>query len=225
MKASYLVETARMAAEHRRALTFRPKAPPLRRVKRPPPIRLYSEVAPGWTRVPRPWGRATFGPTADHTIEGEPISAQFRGVLRPHQEAALAEVLAHDEGVVRASPGTGKTVLALAAICEIGRRAAVIVHTAYLARQWVAAAAEHTTLTVGLVQGAREDFGCQLTVVMAQTAARRDAARFDMGVVFFDEARRGPLQTPPQPSIQTPSTPLHTPIHAPSRSTTARRGS
>ena len=37
----------------------------------------------------------------------------FAGTLSPLQETALAAVLANDDGVLVAPPGTGKTVIAL----------------------------------------------------------------------------------------------------------------
>jgi superfamily II DNA or RNA helicase len=67
---------------------------------------------------------------------GEPIDADFVGELRHDQEAAVAEMLRHDTGVLFAPTGFGKTVTATAMIARRDVNTLVLVHRTELLRQW-----------------------------------------------------------------------------------------
>ena len=64
-----------------------------------------------------------------------PIDLTFRGTLRPYQETAVTAVLAHSFGVLEASTGSGKTVMALAVIARRQQPTLVLVHTRELMQQ------------------------------------------------------------------------------------------
>ncbi|CAH6420265.1 Hypothetical protein UVM_LOCUS100, partial [uncultured virus] len=119
-----------------------------------------------WLYVPRQYGLQHFDarPTVDETRVGEPSDRlQFVGTLsdsmkqvrrlcRPEQRivtdtmvrlqtealAAILERLRSPCGGAMLSlpPGYGKTVVALKAISELGRRALVVVHKEFLVEQW-----------------------------------------------------------------------------------------
>ena len=61
---------------------------------------------------------------------------EFRGELTPLQENAAAAMLAHDDGVLVAPPGTGKTVIACALIAERKLPTLILAHSKPLLEQW-----------------------------------------------------------------------------------------
>ncbi len=61
---------------------------------------------------------------------------EFRGELTPLQETAAAAMLAHDDGVLVAPPGTGKTVIACALIAERKLPTLILAHSKPLLEQW-----------------------------------------------------------------------------------------
>ena len=72
----------------------------------------------------------------DERYEGEPIELGFVGTLRPDQEAAVAAMLRHDDGVLSAPTAFGKTVTAAAMIASRGVNTLVLVHRTELLKQW-----------------------------------------------------------------------------------------
>ncbi len=72
----------------------------------------------------------------DERFGGEPIDASFAGTLRLDQEAAVAAMLHHDNGVLCAPTAFGKTVTAAAMIARRGVNTLVLVHRTELLKQW-----------------------------------------------------------------------------------------
>ena len=74
------------------------------------------------------------------TVDRRPIHAQlpleFRGELTPLQASAAAAILAHDDGVLVAPPGTGKTVIACALVAERKLPTLILAHSKPLLEQW-----------------------------------------------------------------------------------------
>ncbi len=64
------------------------------------------------------------------------LPLEFLGGLTPLQETAVAAVLAHDEGVLVAPPGTGKTVIGCAVIAARRLPTLVLAHRKPLLEQW-----------------------------------------------------------------------------------------
>jgi superfamily II DNA or RNA helicase len=65
-----------------------------------------------------------------------PLPLEFHGRLTPLQSAAVASMLAHDDGVLVAPPGTGKTVMACALIAERKQPTLILAHSKPLLEQW-----------------------------------------------------------------------------------------
>lgn len=61
----------------------------------------------------------------------------FVGTLREEQQAAVESLAAHDNGVLSAPTGFGKTVIASALIAHLQTSVLIIVHTKPLLQQWV----------------------------------------------------------------------------------------
>ncbi|MBC7305690.1 MAG: DEAD/DEAH box helicase family protein [Dietzia sp.] len=64
------------------------------------------------------------------------LDLQFTGRLRPDQHRAVRAILKHQDGVLVAPPGTGKTVIACALIAERSVATAILVNRAELLHQW-----------------------------------------------------------------------------------------
>ena len=74
----------------------------------------------------------------DERFVGEPIDVSFVGTLRLDQEAAIASMLRHDNGVLCAPTAFGKTVTAAAMIARRDVNTLVLVHRTELLKQWQA---------------------------------------------------------------------------------------
>ena len=64
------------------------------------------------------------------------LPLEFHGELTPLQTDAVAQLLTHDDGVLVAPPGTGKTVIACALIAERKLPTLVLAHSKPLLEQW-----------------------------------------------------------------------------------------
>ncbi len=74
----------------------------------------------------------------DRTERGKPINARFAGMLRDDQREAVQCLATHDTGVLKATTGFGKTVVAIALMAERGVNTLVLVHNRTLLDQWMA---------------------------------------------------------------------------------------
>jgi superfamily II DNA or RNA helicase len=74
--------------------------------------------------------------TEDRRPTLERLPLEFQGELTPQQQSAVAEMLAHDDGVLVAPPGAGKTVIACALIAERKLPTLILAHSKPLLEQW-----------------------------------------------------------------------------------------
>ena len=72
----------------------------------------------------------------DKTNHGENIAVAFKGELREEQRAAIASLIAHDNGILNATTAFGKTVTAIGLIAERKVNTLILVHTKALLDQW-----------------------------------------------------------------------------------------
>ena len=72
----------------------------------------------------------------DERFPGAPIEAEFNGQLRPAQEDAAKEIVAHDEGILCAPTAFGKTAVAAWLIAARKVNTLVLVHRQQLLDQW-----------------------------------------------------------------------------------------
>lgn len=96
----------------------------------------------------------------------------FVGQTRGYQDDGIAACLEHQQGIVRAATGSGKTVMALALLPQLGQRAVVIVRDRNLLEQWVDRAQQFFCMSkreIGVVQSGRKTIGEQLTVALQQS--------------------------------------------------------
>ena len=72
----------------------------------------------------------------DKTYHGENINIEFKGKLREEQKAAIANLIAHNNGILNATTAFGKTVTAIGLIAERKVNTLILVHTKALLDQW-----------------------------------------------------------------------------------------
>lgn len=72
----------------------------------------------------------------DHTSYGKELAVSFKGELNEAQKIAIDECLRYDTGVLHASAGFGKTVMAIYTIAQLKRSTLIIVPTRDLLKQW-----------------------------------------------------------------------------------------
>lgn len=73
---------------------------------------------------------------SDERALGEKFEVIFEGDLRPEQQEAVIELLQHDNGILSATTGFGKTVVAASLIAERKVNTLIIVHRKQLIEQW-----------------------------------------------------------------------------------------
>jgi len=105
---------------------------------------------------------------------GHEIDATFQARLHEPQIRAVNAMLAHDDGILVAPPGAGKTVMACAIIAERAVSTLVLVDRKALADQWRTRITELVGTKPGQVGGGRTKLTGQVDIAMLPTLARRD---------------------------------------------------
>lgn len=115
-------------------------------------------------------------------------------------QVPAVEDLLHDDyghqGVLEAPCGSGKTVMLLYVVAELGQPTLILAHTDDLLRQWQDYCSRLLDYTPGLIQGEKYDIK-QITLASVMTLARRhldDEFLSQWGCVILDEAHHCPAQ-------------------------------
>jgi superfamily II DNA or RNA helicase len=108
-------------------------------------------------------------------------------------------MLEHEQGIVVAQPGWGKTNVALAFAAVVKTPTLVLVHTEDIMQQWIDRAAEVIPdAKIGVIRGKESRIG-DVTISTVQTFRRRLRARPELGTCFgaviLDEAHHAPANT------------------------------
>lgn len=126
----------------------------------------------------------------DHRNPGSEIEVTFNGVLDDRQSASVSALLAHEDGVLVAPPGSGKTVMACAVIAERAVSTVVLLERKVLAEQWRQRIHDFLGIKPGQLGAGRTKLSGVVDIVMLPTLARRDdvaALTTGYGQVIVDE--------------------------------------
>jgi superfamily II DNA or RNA helicase len=129
---------------------------------------------------------------------GEPVEATFLGQLTAAQRQAAKAILEHDNGVVVAPPGFGKTVLGTYLIAQRKCCTLILVHRQPLLEQWrsqMAIFLDRDVKSIGQVGGGKRTLTGQIDVAMIQSLSRKDAVDgmvAEYGQVIIDECHHLP---------------------------------
>lgn len=126
--------------------------------------------------------------------------------LKKQQDGVVSNVVAglrardSNSGILQAGTGVGKTAMGIKAICEIGRRALICVHSEFLLTQWKKEIFKFTDLKeedIGYLWQEHRDLDKKIVIGMIQTLIRRDftqAERKSFGLILFDEVHHLPAE-------------------------------
>jgi hypothetical protein len=102
---------------------------------------------------------------------GTEIDVTFGGTLDDRQSSAVSAALAHDDGVLVAPAGSGKTVMACAVIAERGISTLILLDRLVLAEQWRDRIVEFLAIRPGQLGGGRSRLTGRVDIAMLPTLA------------------------------------------------------
>jgi superfamily II DNA or RNA helicase len=129
----------------------------------------------------------------DETYGGEILQVSFNGKLSPQQEEAVMELHHHSNGVLSASTGFGKTVVAAALISKRNTNTLIIVDRKQLLGQWVEKLATFLTLSpndIGQIGGGKRKITGKIDVTTIQSLTSKGELKSfitQYGQVIIDE--------------------------------------
>lgn len=114
----------------------------------------------------------------------------FDHPLREYQKMAVNSAIANEGGVISFPTGSGKTVVGMRLIHEIGQKAIVFVHTKELLYQWADEIRDNLDVEPGLIGDGQWSEG-PVTIAIMQTLLSRGTDDLDdYGTMIFDECHR-----------------------------------
>ena len=125
----------------------------------------------------------------------KPIDFNFKGELRPYQQKAVEDILRRDSGVLDASTGSGKTVMAIAVIAARKQPTLILTHTLALLDQWRNRIHSFLGTEAGMIGDGKLDVQ-PVTVGMVQSARKHlDTLPQHFGQLIVDECHKTPSTT------------------------------
>lgn len=124
---------------------------------------------------------------------GNPISCSFQGQLSFQQEEAVQTLMNRENGIIAATTGFGKTVLAASLMAQRGVNTLIIVNRKQLIEQWkekLAAFLDINKKQIGQIGGGKNKPSQYIDIAMIQSLNRNEKARENLsnyGQVIVDE--------------------------------------
>jgi superfamily II DNA or RNA helicase len=128
----------------------------------------------------------------DERTPGDELAVSFLGELDDRQTAAVDAILTHEDGILQAPTGVGKTVMACAVIAERAVSTLILINKTALAAQWRDQIRTLLGLKAGQLGGGRKKTTGQVDIMLLQTLARHTPAEIreltsGYGQVIVDE--------------------------------------
>ncbi|OGF45990.1 MAG: hypothetical protein A2452_02570 [Candidatus Firestonebacteria bacterium RIFOXYC2_FULL_39_67] len=129
----------------------------------------------------------------DKRFKGRKVSFKFKGTLNDEQENAIKYMLSSDFGVLVAPPGSGKTVLAVAAMAKRNTNILILVHRKPIMDQWrlqISALLGIDKKKIGQIGGGKNKSTGVIDIAMVQSLdndKKVDDRVADYGFVIVDE--------------------------------------
>lgn len=131
------------------------------------------------------------------------LDTPFKSAIRltQSQETCVEEALRHEQGVIVAPPGSGKTMMGMELIVRRGLPALVLVHRKELLDQWMESVQTFLNIPkikIGRYSGTKKSTGKEVTIGLLQSFARvEDKTMFinQFGTVIVDECHHIPATT------------------------------
>lgn len=128
----------------------------------------------------------------DERSQGSELSAPFLGQLDDRQATAVDAMLAHEDGILNAPTGSGKTVMACAIIAERAVSTLVLINKTALAAQWREQISTLLGIRAGQRGGGRVKTRGQVDIMLLQSLARLNPTEINeltagYGQVIVDE--------------------------------------
>ncbi|WEG11280.1 DEAD/DEAH box helicase family protein [Pullulanibacillus sp. KACC 23026] len=129
----------------------------------------------------------------DQLFKGQPLTLNFEGNLHPQQDEALKSLLANPIGILSATTGFGKTVIASALIAQRQTNTLVLVHRKPLIDQWKKSLTQFLSIDekqIGQIGGGKQKPTGIIDVATIQSLNRHDEVKDfvkNYGQVIVDE--------------------------------------
>jgi superfamily II DNA or RNA helicase len=134
----------------------------------------------------------------DERIKGKRLKVEFTGVLTPTQEEAVGKIKKHDDGILVAPPGVGKTVMGCAVIARRKISTLILVHRQQLLDQWRSQISVFLGVNpkeIGVFGGTKKKRTGKIDLAMIQTLTKAEdilEIAADYGQVIIDECHHVP---------------------------------
>ncbi|MBI3632715.1 MAG: DEAD/DEAH box helicase family protein [Candidatus Vogelbacteria bacterium] len=134
-------------------------------------------------------------------MDFKPVEFKSILILRPGQEQAVNDMLAADQGVLVAPPGSGKTMIGMELIARRQLPALILVHRKQLLDQWVDRIQTYLGIPkahIGCISGTSKKIGKGITVGLLQSLARHKnitELSDSFGTIIADECHHIPAKT------------------------------
>ncbi len=142
----------------------------------------------------------------NHSVQREHVSANeilFKSSieLTPSQTMVVNSAMAHDQGVIVAPSGSGKTIIGLELVAQRKLPTLILVHRKQILDQWVERIQTFLGIPkghIGRYSGIKKKIGKQITVGLLQSLSRKEdmsSLKDQFGTIIVDECHHIPAST------------------------------